>query len=611
MPIIFVKKKKIALISILCTISILFSSCGFFKPTAEKFDDFVNDLPKQFIANDSMDINYLFTDPESYGFKLEPLNLPFSSEEDNKKSMLETRILFGKLTKFKREELTEEQQITYDILFDTLDSSLSFDDYYLQASYLGSFIGFQSQLPLVLNNFNFERKNDLDSYFNILATTKETFLKYAELEKKRQEKGVGMSETVLKKVIEQCDNFIAEPRPFLIEEINTKIDTFSFLTDEEKTAAKAKNEKLLTEDFINGYKALGDSLREIKNPREDLGLSALPNGLEYYEALVRSSTGTDMTIDELKNYTIDRFNKYLAEFQKFAEENSSVMPFIAGGSMSYSEFKTVEENIDHLEKAVAMDYPPLPTLNYKVIPVPKSMEENFSPAAYFISTIDSTLEKEQVICLNGEFKESLFPTIAHEGYPGHMYQSTYAKALKLPAVRYMMSYGGYSEGWANYVENNSAKYAPLNPELLRGLELNQHIANMLVVLYDIGVHAEGWDRERFFEVYSADFNGTRENSDYMYDLILETPTNYMKYFIGGMQFEDLLEYAQEELGDKFSLVDFHKAVLSTNDAPFFVVKDQVSKYIDQTKGESVSSNTENASSSTESVPGDTESRAAA
>ena len=373
----------------------------------------------------------------------------------------------------------------------------------------------------------------------------------------------------------------ADSEPFLIELINERIDALNFLSAEEKAAAKEKNETLLKNDFLNAYRSLGEELSKMEGSSEDLGLHSQPQGKEYYEALLQANTGVDFTVKEVKSYFNGKLQNISSRFVELYTQNPNLFEEMGDGPV-YCDFASAEETIDYLEEQVKRDFPALGTLNYAVNQVPDAMKDNFSPAAYLTSRIDTPLSQNEVIYLNGDYDPSLFPTLAHEGYPGHMYQTVYFKSLQKPLARYLMSYGGYDEGWATYVEHNSYRYAPGDQTLLEAWELNSELGECYTALMDIGVHYEGWDRDDFHEVYQSLSDGvTREMSDEFYDLILETPTNYLRYYLMGFLLQDLYDEAQEALGSDFSSVDFHEVILSTGPAPYDILKQQVEAYIDR------------------------------
>lgn len=562
------------------------AGCTLFPSEQERFDRFVETLPAQFISPDNYSLNLLLNDPQAYGFEETLYALPLSDKEDYEEASRWAEEVLDDLHAFQRGSLTDAQRLTYDVVEDYLEFTRLTDDYYyLDNSYLGSFIGFQAQLPILLNEFKFNRRNDLDSYFHILETAEETFLGYAEIERERLENGAGLSQVTLDDIVAQCDALAADEELFLIESINEKIDAADFLSAEEKNEAKAKNEALLKNEFLSAYRSLGDALRKLEGRADDRGLASLENGREYYEALLQQQTGTTMTVEEVRAYFEAHLEKYVQEFRDIAQANPELYEKLYSAPVVYADFTTAEENIEYLGEQLERDFPSIGTLNFQVIPVPESMQEHSSPAAYVTNPIDAPLDTPESIYLNGAYDPALFLTIAHEGYPGHMYQEAYFRSLELPAIRYITAYNGYSEGWATYVENFSARYAPIENELAQLFQIDQQIGQMCVGLLDIGIHYDGWDRARFAEEYRAVYGEevSDEDCDFMYDIILETPTNYIQYHLGGALFEDLYDRAEAELGEAFSPVDFHKAVLDLGSVSFEILEARVDEYIESAR----------------------------
>ena len=170
---------------------------------------------------------------------------------------------------------------------------------------------------------------------------------------------------------------------------------------------------------------------------------------------------------------------------------------------------------------------------------------------------------------------SLFTTLAHEGYPGHLYQTTYYSATSPDPVRNVLSFGGYTEGWATYSEMLSYYFTPLTREQALLTQRNASVILGLYALADIGIHYDGWsllDTVAFFRDYGIRDTSTVEE---IYSLIVTDPGNYLKYYIGYVEFLELKKDAIKKWGDKFSQERFHKAVLDVGPAPFDILR----KYI--------------------------------
>lgn len=577
--------KKLCLSIMVTIMCISLNGCSSKIKDPEQFDAFLATLPQKFVDADDLNIEYLFVNPQANGFEESILNLPYTNEEDYHAMKEETKTTLSELDGYDYDSLTKDQQLTYDILKDNLERSLLVIDYYdLDNSYLGSFVSFQAQLPFLLDEYNFESENDLNSYFNILATSEETFHKYVEIEKNRQEKGTGMSKAILDKTIEQCENFSNTDHLYLIDNINAKIDAIDFLDDAQKAEAKIKNEDLLTNHFLVAYRNTKDELSQLTPDDRDLGLSSQPDGKDYYEALLKQRTGLDMNVKDVQKYLRDKEDVIMAEMQALIRKNPTIKSF---ENLKYSDFTSVEETLNHLQGKIFEDFPKIDELNYKVSIVDESMKENFSPAAYLQSRLDSPITSKESIIINGDYQDSLFLTIAHEGYPGHMYQNVYFKSLQLPTIRYLLDYNGYSEGWATYVEGMASKYAPADDKATIALyDMNSKLVQISMCRFDIGIHYEGWDRTEFKKQIEAMFGkGTMSDEDIndQYDVFLETPTNYLQYYLTSYHFEDLQKKTKDALGSDYDAAEFHEVILKTGPAPFHILEQQVDAYIDTKK----------------------------
>ena len=204
------------------------------------------------------------------------------------------------------------------------------------------------------------------------------------------------------------------------------------------------------------------------------------------------------------------------------------------------------------------------------------MEEYLSPAFYMIPAIDNA--KENVIYLNpGHMPDdlSLFTTLAHEGYPGHLYQTVYFNAAQPDPIRSLLNFGGYTEGWATYSEMLSYYFAPIEKEQATLMQRNNSVLLGLYALADMGIHYDGWtllDTVSFFRSYGIT---DTEAIEEIYDLILSDPANYLKYYIGYVEFLELKKEAIEKWGKDFSQERFHQAVLDVGPAPFELVREYI------------------------------------
>ncbi len=559
---------------------------------SERFDQFLDTLPSLMMSSENLGVNSKFNDPSAYGFdETALLKLPYaSSRELYQEGEKEYDALLQALRQFDYNKLTESQQITYDTLEDFLTLNKALVPYaYQDNNYLGGYLSTQANLPMNLMSFSFNRKEDLDSYFNLLETAKQTFVKYAENEQLRQDKGVGLAPAIMEDTIQQCKNFVNNSTDYLLESFDERIDAVTFLTSAEKAAAKEKNKKLVENDLVNAYRTLQRELEAITVKTPDGGLANQPDGKAYYEKLVQQKVGTDDDIEDIRlmlskamtqNY-INMFRSILnnKDVERFYDENGNPM---------YTDLSSAEELISCLYEASKADFPEVSMPNYKVEQVPQSMSENYSPASYRIPKVDADPSDPQIIRLNGAFDQSNYRTIAHESFPGHMYQYTFYETMDFPAIRSLVEFAGSAEGWANYTEDYAMSY--IDDKYRPGTEAlwyNEQYVRCVIGLLDIGIHYDGWTREEAWKFLKQRISEDipLEVSNSQYDLSLESPGNYLAYYAGGLYFQQMRDEAEAALGDAFDPVEFHRVLLQCGNTSFNVYQKQVDKYIAETQAQ--------------------------
>jgi uncharacterized protein (DUF885 family) len=173
----------------------------------------------------------------------------------------------------------------------------------------------------------------------------------------------------------------------------------------------------------------------------------------------------------------------------------------------------------------------------------------------------------------------------HEGIPGHHFQIATALSLKdLPIIRQQTLYSAYAEGWALYAERLAAEIGMYKDDPfgdLGRLEAELFRATRLVV--DTGLHAEGWTREQAIS-YMAGATGMNESEVVSeVERYMGQPGQACAYKVGQLKILELRERAQQALGAKFNLKDFHAVVLENGGVPLTVLEQLVDEWIARSK----------------------------
>lgn len=552
--------------------------------TGEQFDAYVDELFYEDIVENTVNLHYTLAYPENYGITDYKVSLGDYTVKDMEESYEELKEIQKKLLAFDVSKLSEEQRLTYDVLMDYVDTELAAEDFILYSELLSPIAGYQAQLPVILAEYTFRTKQDIEDYLALTGQVDEMFAQIMEFEREKSEAGLFMPEYAAETVIDQCEQFIEDPKNnYMIEVFNDKIDAFEGLSDDEKDAYKEQNRTLITTDVVDGYKTLIEGLSDLKETgSNENGLCYYEDGREYYEYLVRTATGSDDSVEELQKRTEAFMNKCINDISRILMKNPEMVDYFYEYSFPITEPDAI---LQDLIVKISEDFPETSATNYTVKYVHPSMEEHMSPAFYLTTPVDDV--EHNVIYINQKYLEDdmmdLYPTLAHEGYPGHLYQNSYTNSCNLPLIRHLLSYSGYTEGWATYVEFYSYGISGLDEDFAEMLWKNQAYTLAMYACMDMGIHYDGWDRDDTAE-YLAGF-GIYDSSvaDEVFETLVEEPANYLSYFIGYLEFANLREIAEEELDEDFEAKEFHRFLLETGPTSFYVIEDHMKDWMETQK----------------------------
>ena len=318
------KSIKYFITSLLIVFSSIFlsscDSCVISQPK-ENFKPFTEGVFKTLIGNDELTSNFLFINPEEFGLERYEPSLPTPSKQQAL-GLLMINLYLGQINGFNYEELSVDEQITYDIIVDLLDNinAQTADMSYLSNDYLGSYLGYQAQLPLLLTEYKFKDIIDVENYFKFLDLVPETFKKYYEFEVEKADNGYGMPDFVIDKVVDQCDSFssgMMNDEHFMISTINKKIDSLEFLTIEEKEKYKTLNIEKVRGPLSEGYKYVKENLPTLRGrATNNMGLAhyvledGTTIGKDYYEISFKKAVGYDISVSDAVDYIDNKLKMY-------------------------------------------------------------------------------------------------------------------------------------------------------------------------------------------------------------------------------------------------------------------------------------------------------------
>ena len=575
-------RKKIFLILPCCLLVILISflsgnafwSSLHAESSDRQFRTFTRSLFQTEVSANTISLHYTLRSPSDYGIADIPATYG-SLSSDPVAAKASVRNVLSSLQEFDPDTLSSENALTFKILDIYLKNASTGTDYLLYQEPLGPVSGIHTQLPVLLSEYSFYDTQDVETYLALLKETPSYFDSVIQFEQKKAASGLFMPDYQADSVLDTCQSFIDMGKEnYLVSTFNERIASLDLLPENKKDSFQKENMKLVTEEIYPAYQNLITAIKSLKGKgMNEQGLSHFPYGKKYYEYLVRQTTGCNESISRLRLMTRAQILEDLSAMQKVLFPADAALT-----QASVLEQTSPDSMLDDLRSKITDTFPKIPDVDFQVKYVPESMQDYLSPAFYMIPAIDNLTEN--VIYINNGQTASglnLYTTLAHEGYPGHLYQTVYFSASEPDPIRSILDFGGYVEGWATYAEMMSYYLAPLPKTEASLLQKNSSVILGLYALADMGIHYDGWsvtDTVRFFSDYGINDPNAVQS---VYKLIIGSPANYLKYYIGYLKFYELKKEMADAMGNQFSQKEFHRAVLDVGPAPFEIVYDEVEK----------------------------------
>lgn len=575
-------RKKIFLILPCCLLVILISflsgnafwSSLHAESSDRQFRTFTRSLFQTEVSANTISLHYTLRSPSDYGIADIPATYGNLSS-DPIAAKASVRNVLSSLQEFDPGTLSSENALTFKILDTYLKNASTGTDYLLYQEPLGPVSGIHTQLPVLLSEYSFYDTQDVETYLALLKETPSYFDSVIRFEQKKAASGLFMPDYQADSVLDTCQSFIDMGKEnYLVSTFNERIASLDLLPENKKDSFQKENMKLVIEEIYPAYQNLITAIKSLKGKgMNEQGLSHFPYGKKYYEYLVRQTTGCNESISRLRLMTRAQILEDLSAMQKVLFPADAALT-----QASVLEQTSPDSMLDDLRSKITDTFPEIPDVDFQVKYVPESMQDYLSPAFYMIPAIDNLTEN--VIYINNGQTASglnLYTTLAHEGYPGHLYQTVYFSASEPDPIRSILDFGGYVEGWATYAEMMSYYLAPLPKTEASLLQKNSSVILGLYALADMGIHYDGWsvtDTVRFFSDYGINDPNAVQS---VYKLIIGSPANYLKYYIGYLKFYELKKEMADAMGNQFSQKEFHRAVLDVGPAPFEIVYDEVEK----------------------------------
>ena len=552
----------------------------------KKFDRFLNSCFREYAAENTVTLHFKLSKPSAYGIKtpVSPTYGDFSSDT-LKKNCSRSKELLQKLYTFPTSSLTKKQKLTWQIFQDYLNESIMNEKYILYSSPLGT-NGLQSEIPVTLSEYRLDNEKDIKDYLSLVNQVPELFTQILDFEQERRNAGLISPSFVISDTIDQIDQFLnaSEENNPLIQSFEDRLTEVESLSKDQKASYIANNRLLVTDKVLPAYKSLKTSLQaytnDSKNTSSKERLCEYKNGQDYYKFLLMSNVGTDFSPEDCITILEAQLKNTVKDISSLTAKNKDLYTEYLSATPALSAPKEI---MNTLKNDSLIDFPEIKNISCQLKNVPDALSGTSACAFYLVPPIDST--KDNIIYINKSRVDSneLFSTLAHEGYPGHLYQTNYFLTTNPSPLRTFLHCAGYDEGWGTYAQLYSYNFIEFKnvdeqtTKQLRQLYRDNDLLSLsLSSLCDLYVNYKNYDENalaNYLQTYGIDKDGAQN----LYRYVIENPTTYLSYSIGCYELDQLKQTMADSLGKAFKISDFHEAVLNVGSCNFSILRQEIEK----------------------------------
>ena len=550
-----------------------------------QFGEYCDELFKDVLGDDVLSVHYKLADPEKFGVEVKDYTLGDFSVEEIEKSEKEVDGVIEKLNGFNPELLTQRQQLSLKTLKAYFEQQAEYDGLSMLQNMFGSNSGLIANLPTNFIEYVFDDEQDVKEYLDLIKDTKRYVDQVLDFTKKQAEEGRFMASFCAQDNIDMCNKYLDEEVNPLLASFEEKIAELD-IDETKKKEYIAANEQYVNDYYNEAYKDVISVLSELmQGETNDKGLYYVDGGKELYTAIVHDKTSTQMTPEEVIKLLDSELESVLTEYATLYYSDETLAAQETNLDTGMSEPKEI---LEYLSEKCTSEFPEPYTKDFVVEYQSKATEVDGTVAYYLTARLDQL--DYNSIKVNGSAVEGddvqLYTTLAHEGFPGHLYQYTSVyNNEEIPDVLKLVDFIGFTEGYAQYASDRSYRMLGCSEELSQMCAIDGMFGYILQSRVDLGVNYEGWgvdDVSGYLNDYIYDEDGSTAQS--IYETVISDPGLLLPYTVGHIKMIKLREKAERKLGDSFDAKEFHQLILDTGIVPFEIMEEELNSYIAGKKG---------------------------
>ena len=510
------------------------------------------------------------------------------------------RVFLDRLGAIDADGLPAQEQLSKDLLVRNLvdeQEEARFKPWEMPVS---QFRGLHLELPQLVPQLSFDTADDYDHYITRLGKIPAAFAQITDNMMTGIDDNRLPPKFLLEKALVQV-NTLAQQKP---EDSPFALPLKKFpasISQAQQAEIRQQVLKAIATQVLPAYARFGRflSAQYVPHGRTEPGIWSLPDGDAYYKFLVRRSTTTDLTPEQIHK---------IGE-QQVAEDEAQML--VIAKKLGFADLKALRASIsnnpklypsspealmavyrgylDGMKPKLPQFFGRLPKAPLEVQEVPAYMAKNQAPAYYQHGTPDG---KRPGIFFVNTYDYAHRPLTMpediayHEGLPGHHLQISIAQELTgIPEFRKHNYYTAYTEGWGLYAEHLGKDVGFYTDPYSDYGRLEGDIGRAIRLVVDTGVHSEHWNRQQMVDYFHAHSSVDETDVQAEVDRYIAIPSQALGYKIGQLKFLELRAKAQQALGPKFDIRGFHDTVLDSGALPLDVVEQRVDAWIASQQGD--------------------------
>ena len=521
------------------------------------------------------------------------------SPEYREQSLAMQERFLERLEAIDRDALDYQEQLSYDLFKLQREWSIEGASYPGNLAPINQFRSFANSFVQLGSGKGMHPFNTVEDYDDFLSRT-DDFVVWVDTAIGNMQQGAAVGvvqpQVLMAKVVPQIESQIvdtAEESGFYAPIANMP-DEFSDADRERLTRAyKEAIENKIMPAYAQLLNYISDDY--LSASRDTVGLYALPGGKEWYEYLVRVSTTTDLTPDEIHEIGLAEVARIHAEMGKVMEQvgfEGDLKDFFDFAASDPQFFYDAPEELiqgyrdmaDEIAEANKALFAVFPKTDYEIRAVEAFREQAASRGSYRAGTPDGSREGifyANTYNVGTRTKWNMKSLFLHEAIPGHHYQIMLQRENEdLPRFRRFGGVTAYVEGWGLYSESLGKELGVYEDPMDYFGSLSDELWRAIRLVTDTGIHAKGWTRQEVLDYMEANSAASTTRRVQEAERFMAIPGQALAYKIGQLKIREIRNNAEARLGDRFDVKAFHTEVLKDGAIPLSMLEAKIDRWVE-------------------------------